>query len=437
MAASLGQVLIVDDDPAVGTVLEALLQQGGVESAWVSSGAQALEQLAKRPIEAVVTDLRMPGIDGMQLLQKIRAAHPEVPVIMMTAHGTVQAAVEAMKAGAADFVLKPFDRQEILYTVRKVLTAARHEQPQPAGALVGELDEVQRLIDKAAASDSTVLLRGESGTGKEVAAREIHARSRRAPKPFVKVHCAALPDALLESELFGYEKGAFTGAACRKPGRVELADGGTLFLDEIGDVTPAVQVKLLRLVQDREYELLGGTKTVKADVRFLTATHRNLEEMVKAGTFREDLFYRVNVVPIWLPPLRERPGDIARLAAHFCATNAASQGKRSELAPEALHRLVAQRWPGNVRQLQNFVERLIVLSDGPMVTLADVERELARERVEPAAPGATLQSRTQSAEREALQDALRRAQDNRSLAARLLGISRRTLYTKLAEHGLV
>jgi len=429
-------------------VLEALLQQGGVESSWVASGALALGYLAQRPVDAVVTDLRMPDMDGMQLLQQVRSRHPEVAVIMMTAHGTVQVAVEAMKAGAADFVLKPFDRQEILYAVRKVLTAAPHAEERAAGPLpaarelLGESEamrEVQRLIDRAAATDATVLVRGESGTGKELAARALHERSRRRSGPFVKVHCAALPDALLESELFGYEKGAFTGAACRKPGRVELAEGGTLFLDEIGDVTPAVQVKLLRLLQDRAYERLGGTRTLHADVRFVAATHRNLEEMIEAGQFREDLFYRLNVVPIWIPPLRDRPGDVARLAREFSEAIASAAGRRGAgLSDDAVERLAAHRWTGNVRQLQNLIERLIVLSDGPSISLADVERELSREPAKPAGvpQELSLGARTSTAEREALQEALTRAGDNRSLAARLLGISRRTLYSKLAEHGL-
>ena len=435
-------MLIVDDDPAVGTVLRGLLEQGGVDSSWVSSGALALRHLAQHVVDAVVTDLRMPGMDGMQLLQQIGARFPGVSVIMMSAHGTVPLAVEAMKAGAADFVLKPFDRQEILYTIRKVLTAAPHAEEKSAtpGPLLGESEpmrEVTELIGRAATGDATVLLRGESGTGKELAARELHQRSKRRSGPFVKVHCAALPDALLESELFGYEKGAFTGAASRKPGRVELAEGGTLFLDEIGDITPAVQVKLLRLLQDRAYERLGGTRTLAAKVRFVTATHRDLEAMVDAGQFREDLFYRLNVVPIWLPPLRDRPGDLARLVRHFCA----ALGKAgTELTPDALGRLAAQPWPGNVRQLQNFIERLIVLSDGPQLTLADVERELSRERGSAASArpssGVSLESRRQEAECDALREALSRAGGNRSLAARLLGVSRRTLYTKLAEHDL-
>ena len=431
----MARVLIVDDDPAVGAVLEGLLQQGGMQSAWVASGQGALEELSLRPVDAVVSDVRMPGLDGMQLLQQIGVKFPGVPVILMTAHASVPLAVEAMKNGAADFVTKPFDKEEILYTIAKAMKSAQHaeERAADAGALLGEsepLQQVQRLIDRAAQGDATVLLRGESGTGKELAARALHERGRRKGRPFVKVHCAALPDALLESELFGYEKGAFTGAASRKPGRVELAEGGTLFLDEIGDITPATQVKLLRLLQDKAFERLGGTASLRADVRFVSATHRDLEAMVKAGQFREDLFYRLNVVPIWMPPLRERPGDVARLARHFCA----SFGKRT-LSQEALERLCTLRWPGNVRQLQNFVERLTVLSDGAEIGARDVERELAREPQE-SAPGSSLEARKQDAERDAVKDALARAGGNRTQAARLLGISRRTLYTKLEEYGL-
>jgi two-component system response regulator AtoC len=269
----------------------------------------------------------------------------------------------------------------------------------------------------------------------------------------VKLHCAALPDTLLESELFGYEKGAFTGAATRKPGRVELAHGGTLFLDEIGDISPAVQVKLLRVLQEREFERLGGTQTVKVDVRFVAATHRPLEELVKRGEFREDLFYRLNVVPVWLPPLRERPEDVEPLARHFLEVHAKANGRPPfTLTADGLTALQGQPWPGNVRQLQNFMERLVVLSDGPVLTGEDVARELSRQPgLSPtpsvAAPGSgaqtstvdtgTLESRRKDTERQALVDALKRAGDNRTLAARLLGISRRTLYNKLEEHGLL
>ena len=305
--------------------------------------------------------------------------------------------------------------------------------------------EVIELLGRAARSTATVLLRGESGTGKELAARAIHEQSPRRAGPLVVVHCAALPDTLLESELFGHEKGAFTGAVCRKPGRIELADGGTLFLDEIGDVPLAMQVKLLRVLQERTFERLGGTETVKVDVRFVAATHQDLDAMVRAKTFREDLYYRLAVVPIVMPPLRARPEDIAGLVARFAATFGAANGKGAiTVAADALERLQRESWPGNIRELQNFVERLVVLTDGTTIGRDDVERELARSvaitpTAAPASPGAstaTLDDRRRVTEREALREALDRMQGNRTLAARILGISRRSLYNKLAEHGL-
>jgi DNA-binding NtrC family response regulator len=419
-------VLVVDDDTAVGVVLLALLQQAGFEAAHAPAGERALQLLAERPFDLVLTDLRMPGMGGMQLLAQLAARFPETPAIMMTAHGTIPLAVEAMKAGAADFVLKPFDRQEILFAVRKAI-AKGARAPMTTGLLGNSpaLQQALELIRKVARSESTVLLRGESGTGKELAARAVHDASPRNKGPFVALHCAALPETLLESELFGYEKGAFTGAACRKPGRVELAQGGTLFLDEIGDVTPAIQVKLLRLLQERTYERLGGVETLRADVRFVAATHRDLEEMVAAGEFRQDLFYRLNVVPIRLPALRERPGDVDELVRHFAGAR--------PIADDALAVLRQQAWPGNVRELQSFIERLLLFSDGETVAKPDVERELGRQ----AAPaGDTLDLRRRGAEKDAISDALSRAKGNRTLAARLLGVSRRTLYNKLAEHGL-
>nr|WP_216623361.1 sigma-54 dependent transcriptional regulator [Corallococcus exercitus] len=453
-----GHVLVVDDDPALLKVLGALLTQAGLTPHPASSAKDALALLARRPIDVVLSDVRMPGMSGMELLAEVGRGWPDVPVLLMTAHGTVPLAVEAMKAGAADFVLKPFDREELLFTLKKALLQASNP-PEPAraegkaldGLLMGQsraMTEVKALLVKAAQGTATVLLRGESGTGKELAARALHENSPRRAGPFVKLHCAALPDTLLESELFGYEKGAFTGAATRKPGRVELAHGGTLFLDEIGDVSPAVQVKLLRVLQEREFERLGGTQTVKVDVRFVAATHQALEDGVRRGTFREDLFYRLNVVPLWLPTLRERPEDIALLARHFLDVHARTNGRPPfSLSDDGLRALQAQPWPGNVRQLQNFLERLVVLSDGPVLTGADVARELSRQPgIAPppvAAPlppspsdSVTLESRRKDVEKEALVDALKRAGDNRTLAARLLGVSRRTLYNKLEEHGL-
>ncbi|WNG52305.1 sigma-54-dependent Fis family transcriptional regulator [Archangium minus] len=464
-------MLLVDDDPAVAKVLGALLGQAGLTVHTASHGQEALALLGRKPIDVVVSDVRMPGMSGMELLAEVGRSWPDVPVILLTAHGTVPLAVEAMKAGAADFALKPFDREEILFSIRKALLRAQQQQEgtrplvKEASSFVGHstaMAEVQALLTRAATGTATVLLRGESGTGKELAAKAVHDASPRRGGPFVKLHCAALPDTLLESELFGYEKGAFTGAATRKPGRVELANGGTLFLDEIGDITPQVQVKLLRLLQEREFERLGGTQTLKVDVRFVAATHRNLEEMVRKGEFREDLFYRLNVVPVWLPPLRARTEDIEPLVRHFLDVHAKANGRPPfTLTPDGLAALRSQPWPGNVRQLQNFIERLVVLSDGPLITGDEVMREVARQPgIVPVAPapvpvspspstpavpmagstngeGRTLESQRKEMERQALVDALKRAGDNRTLAARLLGISRRTLYNKLEEHGLV
>jgi two-component system response regulator AtoC len=367
---------------------------------------------------------------------------------MMTAHGTLDIAQEAWRAGIADFVRKPFDREEMLYAVRKALRgAAQREQAvevlSDPGGLLGESAAVQAVklaIERAATSDATVLIRGESGTGKEVAARALHDRSPRRTGSFVKVHCAALPEDLLANELFGHEKDAFTGATGRRQGRVDLARGGTLFLDEIGDVSLPTQVKLLQLVQDREFERLGAEgKKLKADVRFVCATHRNLEEMIQAGKFREDLFYRLNVLEIRMPPLRERPGDVERLAKHFCQKFAKQYGRPLvRLEPEALSRLCAEPWPGNVRQLQNCIERMIVMSDRTSLGLPEVERHVGR-AASPAPideSDLSLSARVRHAEKEAVQEALRRCDGNRLRAARLLGIGRRTLYAKLAEYGI-
>jgi DNA-binding NtrC family response regulator len=448
------RILVVDDDAAVGKVLAALMNQAGYAATWADSAESGLNELARRPYDIVISDVRMPGMDGMSLLEKLSREQPELPVVLLTAHGSVPMAVEAMRKGAADFLLKPFDRDEVLFVVKKALegTKAARQAPPPRQntsdlGLVGsspEMESVREMIRKAAPAPTTVLIRGESGTGKELVARAIHALSPRAKGPFVKLNCGALPEALFESELFGYEKGAFTGATQRKPGRAELASGGTLFLDEVGDLPAAMQVKLLRLLQEKEFERLGGTETLKADVRVVAATHRPLEEMMKAGTFREDLFYRLNVVPIPMPALRSRSGDIGALATHFTAEIAKTHGRAVKLTPEALQSVSAATWPGNVRQLQNFIERLIVLSGSDAPSADDVKRELSREQqISPVGGGAaaepaagTLDDRRASAERAAVEEALQKAKGNRSLAARLLGVSRRTLYNKLAALGL-
>lgn len=454
MAKTAPLILLVDDDAAITTVLGSLLKQEGLSVLTAASGAEALALLEKQPVDVVITDLRMPGMDGMALLRRVGQTSPGVPVLVLSAHGTVALAVDAMKAGAADFLTKPFDRDEVLFVVKKALAATEQAPAATASdstfAPLGRsaaMAEVRDTVRRSAASNATVLILGESGAGKEVVARAIHEASPRKDKPFIKINCAAFPDTLLESELFGYEKGAFTGANQRKPGRIELAQGGTLLLDEIGDVSLMTQVKLLRVIQAKEVERLGGTQTVRVDVRFLAATHRDLPRMVEDGEFRQDLYYRLDVIQLRVPPLRERPEDVELLGEHFVRQAAESNGRGGiELSSDARTLLLEQPWPGNVRQLENFMERLVVLSDGPKLTRADVERELARDAararpsrssVAPPASEPRLEDQRRDAERKAIVEALQRASGNRSLTARLLGISRRTLYTKLAELGLL
>jgi DNA-binding NtrC family response regulator len=459
-------VLVVDDDLALGKVLVGLLSQAGLVAQHVRNGEEALTSFGASAYDLVITDLRMPGMDGLTLVRELKRIASDVPVILLTAHGSIPIAVEALRAGASDFLTKPFDREEIVYTVHKALQLGDHaaarppdrDAQKPVFGSSAPMREVTDVVRRAAKSTSNVLLRGESGTGKEVAARTIHAESQRSQGPFVAVNCAALPEQLLESELFGYEKGAFTGAVARRPGRVELARGGTLFLDEIGDVPPPAQAKLLRLLQEKEYQPLGGTRTEKADVRFIAATHRDLEAMVRAGQFREDLYYRLNVIPVWLPPLRERPGDVAELAARFAESLGAENGRpHLRLDDRALARLREHAWPGNVRELMCVIERLIVFTDGDLVSDGDVLRELERirgraastppssrpedephesSRTVPSSGDDTLASRRLEAERSAVEDALRRAGQNRTQAARLLGVSRRTLYKRLSALGM-
>jgi two-component system response regulator AtoC len=399
----------------------------------------------------------------------------DIPVVTLTPEDQIGLANEANKAGAKDFVRLPLAAEELAYVHDKVVRASLvDDEPPPTSArrsgLVGSsrgMKNVQQLIGRAALGTATVLIRGESGTGKELVARAIHQQSPRGAGPFIKVQCSALPDALLESELFGYEKGAFTGATARKPGRVELCEGGTLFLDEIGDISPQTQVKLLRLLQDRQYERLGGTETRSADVRFVAATHRDLEAMVRKDQFRADLFYRLNVVPLWLPPLRARRSDIELLAHHFCKLFAETMAKDVRLSDGALRLLRSRRWPGNVRQLQNFMERLVVLAPGDELDEPFVRSELSEQATfntqgthesmaassEPhsyadplssnpaeappsSRPILPLSEEVRAAEKKALLRALKHTGGNRTLTARILGVSRATLYNKLEEYGL-
>ncbi len=463
-------ILIVDDEPSLGSVIQSLLKQEGIASTYVSSGPRAIEYLttARHRVDVVITDLSMPEMSGMELLEIVREKWPELPVVMLTAMNSVSTAVEAMRKGAYDFLVKPCDRVQITATLQRAFRESerrdeprRHQAVLAESGLLGDSDalrDARERLMRVAESDATVLIRGESGTGKELAARLVHKASRRRAGPFVAANCGAFALNLLESEVFGHEKGAFTGATVRKPGRLELANNGTLFLDEIGDTPGELQVRLLRVLQERTFERVGGKETLKADVRFIAATHRNLEELIERGTFREDLFYRLNVVPVWLPPLRDRREDIATLARHFCQTFG-DRYRRPEAhyTPDALEFLRDQPWPGNVRELQNLTERLVALASDARITREHIAAELVREpggrlspapsitpppAVEAARTGAvdasqkSLQDIRRERDREALKEALRATKNNRSAAARLLKVSRRTIYNMIEECGL-
>jgi DNA-binding NtrC family response regulator len=371
-------LLIVDDEPNIRRILQAAFQKQGYNVHTAEGGKQALSVVDSEPIDAVICDVIMPDIHGTELLKTVRTTHPDLVFVMMTAFGTIPQAVDAMRMGAFDYMTKPFDLEMLKKVVARGIEArAKRNAASPTTTtvpkgkngkcvIIGEspkMKELMTMVDRVADARATVLISGESGTGKELIARALYERSSRADKPFVAISCAALPETLLESELFGHEKGAFTGATGQKPGRFELAHQGTLFLDEIGDVPPVIQIKLLRVLQEREFERLGGTKPLKVDVRMIAATNRDLEEAVAAGQFRADLFYRLQVVQICLPPLRERKEDIPTLCEHFIAKyNTENSRNLKSIAPAALDALIAYKWPGNIRELENTIERAVVLA---------------------------------------------------------------------------
>src|SRR5215471_14271525 len=446
-------ILVVDDERPILESLQMIFERESLDVVTTPDAKEALEVLRKRPVAVVVTDLMMPGMSGIDLLKAARAVAPETEVIVMTAYGTVEAAVEAMKDGAYDFVTKPLKRAHIVRAVRKALEK-RHLVEENRSlraqleasrkrALVGTSLPWRRTVEvvvQAAASEATVLLLGESGTGKELLARGIHEASPRAKGPFVPVNCAAIPESILEAELFGYERGAFTGAVTARDGRFEAAHGGTLFLDEIGEISRHVQVKLLRVLQEGEIERLGGGgKTRRIDVRIVAATNVNLAEEVKAGRFREDLYYRLNVIPVSVPPLRDRRDDIPLLAQHFVQVYAEKNGKAiSGCSPVALERLTEYGWPGNVRELENAIERAVVLTRAGN-TMID-EDALPRE-IRDATPGtASASSLTfpigmplAEIEMRVIHETLRHTRGDKRLTAKLLGIATRTIYRRLAE----
>ena len=438
-------------------LLELNLAEEGYATHSTSSAEAALIFLRQEKADLVVTDLRLPGMDGLEFLQAVKRINAALPVVVMTAYGTVETAVEAMKAGASDYVLKPFALDEIKLIISKELDVHRlREENRSLREALGhryefknivarspKMQEVLGTVERVAPTNSTVLLGGESGVGKDLIARAIHQHSRRASGPFVKINSTAIPENLLESELFGYEKGAFTGAVASKPGKFELADKGTIFLDEIGDVPPATQVKLLRVLQEREFERLGGTRTLKVDVRLVAATNRDLRAALEEGTFREDLYYRLNVVPIDIPPLREHREDIPYLVDHFIVRFARESTKPiTGLTPAALKLLTDFHWPGNVRELENIIERAVALSAGPVIDAGDIRLGTARkspaaaEGAGPAAPFLPEGTTLEHYEDELIQEALRRAGGNKSQAARLLGLSRNALRYRLSKIGV-
>ncbi len=461
------QILVVDDEPNLRRVLSAQLSRDGYDVHTAEDGEQALSVIRDNHIDLVITDLRMPKMDGMELLRSALALDEELPVIMITAHGTVDNAVEALKTGAFDYITKPFDQAEVRTIVKKALrtrdlSAAEATRPGPSSAAVARygiigqsagIVDLYAVLDRVADTPTTVLITGESGTGKELVARALHENSSRADKPFIKVNCAAIPKDLMESELFGYERGAFTGAVGSKPGRFELATGGTLFLDEVGSIPVEMQVKLLRALQESEFERVGGIKTIHVDVRLIAATNSDLKKEIAAGSFREDLYYRLNVVPIRLPPLRERATDISLLARHFVEKfNERLKKQVVGIAPEAEQVLMAYPWPGNIRELENVVERAVLFCDRELIQVEDLPPDVRDGNAAPRAPTPSqpvvaesssqdgLKEQVKAAmsrlERELIVRALAQTGGNVTHAARLLKISRKGLQLKMKELGL-
>ncbi len=444
-------VLVVDDEAAQRSVLAGFLRRRGMEALVAASPAEALPIVTARAVDVVLTDLRMPGGTGIDLLEAVHRVNPDVPVIVMTAFGTVASAVDAMKRGAADYLTKPIDLDELDLLLTRTLERRAlvsenrqlREQVESRHRIAGlesanaRMQDAINLAARAAASRATILIRGESGTGKELLARAIHYASPRRKGPLVAVNVAALPDTLIESELFGHERGAFTGADREHRGRFELADRGTLFLDEVGDLPRGTQVKLLRALQEQAFERLGGTRTIQVDVRIIAATNRDLEAMVKSGGFRDDLYYRLNVVSIELPPLRDRREDIGALVDTFVRSAAAeNQSPVTGVSREAMDALMKYDYPGNVRELENLVRRAIVLARGTVVTTADLPGHVRGLGSEPADEPTGFVDRVATFEKRLILDALTRAGGVQTHAARELGMSERHLRYKLHKYGL-
>jgi two-component system response regulator HydG len=442
------RIVVADDEASARSGLATLLRQEGFEVVLAEDGASALARVQETAPDVLVTDLRMPGMDGIELLRKSREADPDLIVVLMTAFAEVETAVRAMQEGAEHYLTKPLQIDELVLVIRRALErrSLKHEATELRArlkdrlrfdAIIGSspaMQEIFNVIEQVAPSRASVLITGESGTGKELVAQAIHEHSPRAAAPFVKLHCAALAETILESELFGHEKGSFTGAVGRREGRFKQADGGTLFLDEIGEISPAIQVKLLRFLQERAFERVGGNETLKVDVRIIAATNRDLAGEVAAGRFREDLYYRLNVVNIEVPPLRARPSDLLPLANHFLQRFARENGKRIEaFSDDAIDRITNYRWPGNVRELENVIERAVVMCDGAALTAKHLPAGVgAVPRGAVRIPGSTLDE----IERHAILSTLEACGGRTTAAAQMLDISVRKIQYKLHEYGV-
>jgi DNA-binding NtrC family response regulator len=444
-------ILIVDDDRNLLKVLRDILEGPGIEITTAENAESALSVIKTQTLDLIITDLKMPGKSGIDVLAFSLKINPSIPVIMVSAFANVEAAVDAMKRGAYDFITKPFNPDELLQVARKALgeSGKNKELLSPyfddAGSFAPDIIggapiimQILRTVRRVALADSSVLISGETGVGKELVARAVHLASPRRAGPFIKVNCAAIPDSLLESDLFGHEKGAFTGAMTSKPGRFELANGGTIFLDEIGELPLNLQAKLLAVIQDRAFERVGGVKTIRVDIRIVAATNKDLAAACQNGSFRSDLFYRLNVVPVCIPPLRERREDVVSLAEYFVSRLEAKYGRRIAIPPEVLSAFIAYEWPGNVRELENVIERMFVLSEGDMLDPSLLPAEIGS-GIPPAASSSfksQSEAVTRGAEKQMIANALGAANQNRTQAAKMLGISRRTLQNKIKEFGL-
>ncbi|MGB9802797.1 sigma-54-dependent transcriptional regulator [Desulfofundulus sp.] len=448
-------ILVVDDEESVRQTLKDILTDHGYRVEVARDGREGLEKIIDLDPSAVIMDIRMPEVDGIRVLELVRLKGQDTPIILITAYGSTQSTIEAMKLGAFDYLLKPLQINELLETLKKATDIKRLLRKNPpltvqdvverADVMIGlspEMQKVYKAIGRVANSNATVLIRGESGTGKELVARAIHYNSIRRDKPFIKINCASIPENLLESEMFGYEKGAFTGAVASKPGKFELAQRGTIFLDEIGEMSLGLQAKLLRVIQEREFERLGGTETIKVDVRIIAATNKDLEKCIAEGTFREDLYYRLNVVDIYLPPLRERKEDIPVLVDHMIKLcNAEYKKQVTGFTEQAMKLLMEYDWPGNVRELKNVCERAVLMSTGPMLTVEDLPRNIRKSSRRlhwlKGLSGDSFKEMIAEVEREIILQALEEHNWNRSAAAQALKMNRSSLYLKMKELGII